>query len=224
MRFSVRRVLLIALGIGVLAGVGLVGFGRPILYRLATRFIVVDDRPEPADLIYVLNGAYAARVSLAARLYHEGYAPRVLLAHNREKVPARYRPARTLSELIASLIVGQGVPDTAVTIIPFPVGVENTWDEGRALRLFLERAPVRRVIVVTTDYHTGRALRTLRRELRGLRVELRMAAAAAGRGFTRSDWWESEAGRRTYTGELVKQIGVILGVGRARDRGDTPTY
>ena len=72
------------------------------------------------------------------------------------------------------------------------------------------RQPARRVIVVTADYHTGRARRTLRQELRGLRVELCMAAAPDDRGITPHNWWERKEGILRYTTELVKQLGAIV--------------
>ena len=44
------------------------------------------------------------------------------------------------------------------------------------------------------DYHTGRARRILRREPRGLHVDLFMAAAPDDRGSTPHNWWESKDG------------------------------
>ena len=177
---------------------------------LTTRLVVVDDRLARADFIYVLNGRIAVRGGHAVLVYAQGLAPRIVLSVTNEMVPRNGRPPITVSDSMARYIVARGVPDSAVEIIPFPGGVIHTRDEGRALRSYLERAPARRVIVVTADYHTGRARRTLRQELRGLDIELLMAAAPARDGTTPATWWRTAEGIDRYISELVQQVGAII--------------
>ena len=43
-----------------------------------TRFIFLCDEPAPADIIFVPGNGHAEPSELAAKLYREGYAPRVL--------------------------------------------------------------------------------------------------------------------------------------------------
>ena len=209
-----RRLTVAVLGAAALALLVVGGFKTTLFYRLLTHVIVVDDQvEEPADFIYVLNGAYRQRSQVAARLYQDGRAPRVLLPGTQEMAPATdHFPESPLSQRIASVIVEMGVPEDAVTIVPFPGGVVNTRDEAEALRLQVEREPVRRVIVVTTDYHTGRARRTIKRALRGLDVEVLMAAAPEESGLAPWNWWETKEGKRIYEGELLKQVAVVFGV------------
>lgn len=194
--------------LGVVLGAAALLVLRPAtFYASVTPIIVVDDVLKPADLIFVLNGRIDTRVEMAARVYRQNLASRVLLTHTREM---SQRPRMPLSALIASEIVRRGVPERAVAIIPFPGGVVNTRDEARALREYVEDNPVNRIIVVTTDHHTGRARRTLQLELRGLDVELLMAAAPDGRGIRPDNWWQAEPGRRIYGTELIKQIGAVV--------------
>lgn len=207
------RILFVLVGVGV-AVIGLVilifAIDPTVVYGAVSRLVVSDDRLEPGAFIYVLNGRIEPRVAYAARLYDRGLAPRILIPQTREM--AR-RPDRPLSNLIAAEIVAMGVPESAVAIVPFDGGVVDTRDEGRALRQYLEAEPVGRVIVVTMDYHSARARRTLTQELRGLDVELSMAGASDPRLFTPEDWWTTPRGRETYLGELVKLAGtVILGI------------
>lgn len=182
-------------------------FWPAAFFGLITSVIVVDDPPEPVDLIFVLNGAYRLRAEKAAELHRRGFAPVVRLAHTREM--AR-RPDRPLSELIAGVIVDRGVPEEAVATVPYPGGVVDTRDEARALSRWVEEHPVDRVAIVTTDHHTGRARRVFKQELRGKDVEVLMSAAPDERGYTPEDWWRSEEGRRIYFDELIKQVGSIV--------------
>ena len=38
-----------------------------------------SDRPQRSDVLLILGGDYQTRVPAAARLFHEGYAPKVML-------------------------------------------------------------------------------------------------------------------------------------------------
>lgn len=204
-----RRLAVAAWPLAGLLGVAVaVAVLRPGLAAVPlTRIVVVQDELEPADFVFVLNGRISTRADEAARLYDAGLAPAIRLAHTREM--AR-RPDRPLSERIAGEIVERGVPDSVVKVIPFEGGVLDTRDEARALRNHLERHPAERVIVVTTDHHTGRARRTIRQELRGLRVQIRMAPSPGGRGVTPENWWSTEEGRRVYGTELLKHLGTLV--------------
>lgn len=47
-------------------------------YDYLTEFIFVENKPEPADIIFVPGGPYPDSARHAARLYKEGYAPYVM--------------------------------------------------------------------------------------------------------------------------------------------------
>lgn len=49
-------------------------------YDYLTDFIFVEDPPEKADLIFVPGGSYGEIAENAAKLYREGYAPRILVS------------------------------------------------------------------------------------------------------------------------------------------------
>jgi uncharacterized SAM-binding protein YcdF (DUF218 family) len=178
---------------------------------VVTSLVVHDDELVAADLILVLNGKLRVRASHAARLYHAGLAPRILVAQTEASGPGHGSTHGVpRSTAMAHLLALQGVPRSAVEIIPYRGGVVNTRDEARAIRQYLERQPARRVIVVTTDRHTGRARMVLRQELRGREVDLRISAAPDDNGITPTNWWRSRAGVYAYTGELLKQAGTVL--------------
>ena len=43
-----------------------------------TRFIFLEDAPQPADILFIPGNGHAEPSELAAKLYREGYAPRIL--------------------------------------------------------------------------------------------------------------------------------------------------
>jgi uncharacterized SAM-binding protein YcdF (DUF218 family) len=113
------------------------------------------------------------------------------------------------ADVAVRILQHQGVPDSAIIMLRIPGGVTSTQDEGRVLRDYLQTHPAQRVIVVTSAYHTRRARWTLRRELRGVEADLRMAAAEDDR-FDASNWWTREAGFLAYVSEMLKFVHTLL--------------
>lgn len=181
---------------------------QPILVRLGG-LLTVDDAPAHADYLYVLTGDVNRRPFHAAKLYHAGLAPRVLIADGWDSPAKGMGQEAEPTDVNVLIMRGLGVPDSAIIVIPFAGGVTSTQDEGRALRAYLEQHPARRVIVVTTAHHTRRARWTLRRELDSLQVDLRMAAAPDER-LDASRWWESEAGFVDYVNEYLRLLHTAL--------------
>ncbi|CAN5807482.1 hypothetical protein BH23GEM6_BH23GEM6_20180 [soil metagenome] len=195
--------------LAVLAG-AVFSIGTYAATRVLPAAIVIDDLLEPADFIYVLNGKAEVRSRHAATVFGRGLAPLVVLpldvaAHLASEVHGW----RTTTTIIVHGLQVRAVPRASIELIPFGDGVKNTRDEARALRKYLGTHPARRVIVVTTDYHTRRAKLVLEQELAPLEVEIRMAAATDST-ITQANWWRSRAGLRTYFGELGKLAVVIL--------------
>ena len=188
----------ILLGLLVL-GVAAYALRRPLLTAFANT-LTVDDRLVRADFIYLLGGDAHIRPVHAARLYRDGFAPRVVITAG-EQVDSTHH--------VVQLLRIEGVPFSAVTSLALPPGATSTQDEGRALRRYLQKHPADHVIVVTSPYHTRRARWTLRRELKGVDVDLRMSAAPDPR-FSASNWWQSEEGFVAYLTEALKFVHTVL--------------
>ena len=184
----------------LLFGVTAYALHRPLLTGFANA-LTVDDDLAPAEFIYLLGGDAHIRPVHAARLFRQGFAPRVVITGAPEQPDS--------SNPVVQLLRIEGVPDSAVTSLPLPPGAASTQDEGRALRDYLEENPAERVIVVTSPYHTRRARWTLRRELDGVPVEIRMSAAPDPR-FDASNWWQNEEGFVAYLTEALKFVHTLV--------------
>ena len=66
-------------GVGLTVIVLLVAFGHSAFLRGIATVLVTEDRLEPAAAIVVLAGHVPLREMEAARLYHGGWAPRLVL-------------------------------------------------------------------------------------------------------------------------------------------------
>lgn len=200
---AVRRwPLLVLAGAALLLGLWLLR--TPLLVGVA-RLVTVEDELRPADLIFLLSGDgfEGARAHRAAQLYRDGFAPRVVVARSDDTPSVRMGLYPNDTDVNLRVLQRLGVPRESIRVLVVPGGVTSTTDEARALRGYLSRHPARRVIVVTSDYHTARARWNLRRELEGAPVEIRMAAATDPE-VNASNWWRSERGLLRYASEYLK--------------------
>src|SRR5262245_61606011 len=150
-----------------------------LLFFTSGGFLVVD-RPEHADAIVVLAGETDRRPALALRLLQEGYAPRLVL-----DVPANARIYdQDLLQLAQQYV--KGLPQVGSVII-CPIYGLSTKTEAEDDLKCLKTLNVHSVLVVTSDYHTRRALSTFRHQLSGMQVSV--AAAADPVQFS-SSWWK----------------------------------
>jgi uncharacterized SAM-binding protein YcdF (DUF218 family) len=118
-------------------------------------FLVEGESPSRADLVVVLAGdPSGGRILKGAQLVKEGYAAKVLVSG-----PAGFYGLHE-SDLAIPFAVKRGFP--ASWFIAYPHEAHSTDEEARAIWPELRKRNAHRVLVVTSDYHTRRALHALR--------------------------------------------------------------
>lgn len=165
-------------------------------------FLVEGESPSRADLVVVLAGdPSGGRILKGAALVKEGYAPKVLVSG-----PAGFYGLHE-SDLAIPFAVKHGFPATC--FIAFPHESHSTDEEARAIWPELRKRNVHRVLVVTSDYHTRRALHTLRPRWPGVDVHM---VAASDEFFTAYGWWHTREGRKTFFLESTKTLASMVGM------------
>jgi uncharacterized SAM-binding protein YcdF (DUF218 family) len=140
-------------------GLGLY-LGYPYLLGALGRYLVTQHPLAKADLVLVLSGQRLLRVPEAARIYHEGLAPKILLTNEPkergtdELLRMGIRFPDSL-ETALKILEALRVPRDAIVIIQDRPN--STRAEMRAVARFLETHPVKRIIIVTSKCHTTRA-------------------------------------------------------------------
>jgi uncharacterized SAM-binding protein YcdF (DUF218 family) len=171
---------------------------RNPLLRLAGNFWVVDDPPAHVDAIVVLSDDdyYAERATRAAELFKAGWAPRVIASGR------NLRPYASIAELMQHDLKDRGVPESAV--VRFPNRAENTREEAAAVSEFVASHAWKRILVVTSNYHTRRARYIYERSLPpGTALQV---SAAHDSEFDPSGWWRTRLGVKLFfyeTGGLL---------------------
>jgi uncharacterized SAM-binding protein YcdF (DUF218 family) len=181
-----RRLWLTAAALVIVAALGTMS--RAFWLPLPARWLYVNDRIEPADLLVILSGNSLWRAKGAARLYREHYAPQIIVngGDTSEFFELLTGERAYDAELIARVLVRLGVPRDALILSD---GVTSTHDEAVAFKEYLRAHPIRRAILVTSHLHSRRARWTFRRALAGTSVEV-MAIEADQPDISVHDWWQ----------------------------------
>lgn len=169
----------------------------------AGRYLIVEDELHPAEILFLLNGDFNTRPFYAAELYARGLAPRIVIARVEPSPAERLGLIPNETDISVRILEMQGVPGEAITILPVPGGVTSTYEEAAVLRAYVEASGIRRVILVTSAFHTRRAGWIVRQELEGLDVTVELAAARNA-DYDETNWWQSEAGLINVNNEYIK--------------------
>ncbi len=176
----------------------LVYLARHPLLRMAGSFWVVDENPVASDAIVIMgdDNYQADRATRAAELIKAGWAPRVIAS-------GRYlRPYASIAELEEHDLIDRGVPQTAV--VRFAHHAENTRNEAIAVSQLLSAHGWKRIIVVTSNYHTRRSRYICERAFPPGTVLHVVAARDAD--FDPDNWWRTRLGVKIFAHELVGMV------------------
>jgi hypothetical protein len=166
-----------------------------VLGAEAGSFLLVD-APRRSDVILVLAGETAQRPRRALELLGQGYARRVVL-----DVPTSddfY--GTTLLELAEKYL--QALPQAASVSI-CPIAGLSTKDESKDAEKCLQREGAKSVLIVTSDFHTRRALSIFRKEVRA--YEFSVAASHQETQFG-TRWWTHRQWAKTFVDEWLRLI------------------
>jgi uncharacterized SAM-binding protein YcdF (DUF218 family) len=200
--------------LGILvASVGLVlVLWASIAPRLATRLII--ERPlDRADAIIVLSGSsvYRERTAKAAELYKELVAPRVFITNDGGRAGWSQAEQTNLPfvEMERRELVAGGVPPDSITILRGEVA--GTESEAKALAAEIDVRPLTSMLIVTSAYHSRRALWTFEKAFadKGVTIGIRFAPITS-QSTQPATWWLSLNGWLTIGGEYVKSAGYWL--------------
>lgn len=180
---------------------------RHPLMRLAGNFWVVDDGPVASDAIVILgdDNYEGDRATRAAEVLKAGWAPRIIAS-------GRYlRPYAGIAQLEQHDLLDRGVPQSAIVLLQHRA--DNTRDEGEAIGKFISAHGWKRILVVTSNYHTRRARYILTRVLpKG--TEMRMLAAH-DTNYDPDNWWRTRRGEKIFFHESV---GIFVAMWELRHR------
>jgi len=171
---------------------------RHPLMRFAGEFWIVNDPAVQSDVIVVLgDDNYAGdRAFHAAELFRSGMAP-VVVASGR-----MLRQNTGIADLLEHDLQSFGVP--ASSIVKFSHRAANTREEAEALSGLIASRGWKRILLVTSNYHTRRALFIFDRVMPA-GVSVRVSGARDSE-FDPARWWTTREGQSLFIHELLGYV------------------
>lgn len=178
---------------------------------LAAKSLIARKAIEKPDAILVLAGSavYKERNEHAAALFRQGISPRIIITDD-DRVSgwsAEEGANMKYAELARRELTANGVPADRITVLEEPVS--GTVFEARLLADRARSLGLKNVLLVTSAYHSARALRTFERVSKNAENSLEFGIDPVDPGIeTPSEltWWLSVRGWRFVGGEFVKSV------------------
>jgi uncharacterized SAM-binding protein YcdF (DUF218 family) len=165
-------------------------------------YLVQEEAPQKADAAVVLAGdSWGNRILTAAQLERDGYVPKVLVS-GPDGEYGLYE-----SDLAIPFAVKHGYPESYFVAVTH--GARSTRAEAVALLPEIRREGIRRLLVVTSNFHTRRAGRIFREAAPDLTI---VVVGAPDRYFTPQGWWRNREAQKTFVTEWEKTIAGWLGI------------
>ena len=181
----------------VLAGI----FYRTILAGFGN-YLVRSGSPEKADIALVLAGDSSGnRILKAGELVRQGYTSKALVSGP----PGIYGFHEC--ELAIPFAEKAGYPESY--FLHFEHQAHSTAEEADAAIPELRRIGARKVLLVTSDYHTRRAGRIFRAKAPDITFDV---VSSPDFYFTPDNWWRNREARKTFAIEWMKTFAEWFGV------------
>ena len=159
-------------------------------------YLVAEQAPVKADIALVLAGdGRGNRILRAAELVKQGYVPKVLVSGPDGNYGLHE------CDLAIPFAVKAGYPEEY--FVHFENSARSTRAEALEAAVVLRTMGARKVIVVTSDYHTRRSARMYREAVPDLDIVM---VGARDTYFSAGGWWKNREGQKTFLYEWMKTV------------------
>lgn len=181
----------IALTTALVATSIVVTMARPAL-RLVPRLLTERGSPSKSDALVALGGDGGGRIDHAVELWRQGWAPLIVVSGG-----SVFRET-TWASLMKKRALELGVPDASI------LSQDRSWttaeDAIYTAKLLRDRG-ARRAIVVTSSWHSARAIDLFRE----VEPAIEWISCPTDREWS-GDWWQDANLVRAFASELLKRV------------------
>jgi uncharacterized SAM-binding protein YcdF (DUF218 family) len=172
--------------------------GAALAFALNAGWILVVRDVRHADAIVVLEGETERRPALGLELMRQGYAPRVLLDASIDARLYQWTRAEIAEQYIRTLL-----PTVAGSVSVCGVSALSTMEEATQARRCLDAVGARSLLVVTSEYHTRRALSVFRHTFPDRPIGVAGAVEPDQFGVR---WWRHRQWAKVTLGEWTRLV------------------
>lgn len=184
----------------------------PFAAWAGAKFLIMEAPLDKADAIVVLGGSatYKERAHEAARLLHEGRSQRILITNDNTQGPWSPADQRNLFFYERSLreLRNGDVPPQSVEVLPQPV--TSTYDEAQEIKAYALQHGLRSILIVTSAYHSRRALWVFTRVFRDTGIQVGLVIARREESPSPVKWWLTLRGWQFVPPEYVKMVYYLI--------------
>jgi len=185
----------------------------PFAAWAGAKFLITEAPLGKADAIVVLGGSanYRERTREAAKLFFEGRSQRILITNDNARGPWSSADQRNLFFYERSLeeLRNAGVPSQSIEVLMKPV--TGTFDEAEVVRDYAQQRALQSILIVTSAYHSRRALWVFSKVFRDTGVHVGLVSAERkDESPPPATWWLSVRGWRLVPTEYVKMIYYVI--------------
>ena len=185
----------------------------PFAAWAGAKFLITEAPLDKADAIVVLGGSatYKERTREAARLLYEGRSQLILITNDNQQGPWSSTDQRNLFFYERSFeeLRKAGVPPQNIDLASTPV--TSTYEEAQVVKEYAQRRGLHSILIVTSAYHSRRALWVFSRVFRDTGISIGLASVRPGQQTPpAATWWLSARGWSLVPVEYVKMIYYII--------------
>jgi hypothetical protein len=166
-----------------------------VLGSKAGSFLIVN-QPKPSDVILILAGETNHRPERALQLLSQGYGRRIVLDVPTNSTIYEFTQVQLAQQYVRDLPQGSSVTICSIEGL-------STKDESKDAGNCLAREDGKSVLIVTSNFHTRRALSIFQRELP--QYTYSTAAAYDDQQFGER-WWTHRQWAKTFLDEWLKLL------------------
>lgn len=188
------------LGIAAFLILSLLVFAKSILGMIGN-YLIVEDPKSKVDAIFVLSGNSLDRGAEAAKLWKEGWAPKLVCLGGEPHSALELYGIHDLSfEMTRKVLREHEIPESAIDSLPEGT---STAEEFEAITRYCKSHQMKKIMVVSSLFHTRRIDEFFRLRLyfEGIEMVLRGAKES---GFKEESWWVAEPGLLFVNSEYIK--------------------
>jgi len=149
-----------------------------------------------ADAVVVLAGGGPERLCHGIELFKRGLVPELWYTGDQ---PLETRSDFMDSKLALNFAMRRGIPRDKIRLLPST----STFEDGKAITALVKEEKIKSIIVVTSWYHTKRAMNVVRHCIPDTNISV-YVSSSTNLPYTPDNWWRDEEGLVAINNEIIK--------------------